>query len=171
MTEAELAGVTSDTDGRIRARNSLEEITLSERQGDLDPGHYVLLRYLDPPWQGFYDVFKVINETLLIGRVYLGEFPHGIRQFTFPMTRVYAYDQMTVEDHRDLWQSAAPPSPARGRGRVAHGRDLECEPGGRDRLARVRPQARRPGPGTLPSHGPDGGLCHAVLPVRPFPAG
>ena len=107
----QLAGVTSDTDGRIRARNSLEEITLSERQGDLDPGRYVLLRYLDPPWQGFYDVFKVINETLLIGRVYLGPFPHGIRQFTFPMTRIYAYDQMTVEDHRDLWQSAAPPSP------------------------------------------------------------
>ncbi len=44
-------GVTSDTDGRINARNSLEEITIDAQhnEGTLEPGHYILLKYLDPP--------------------------------------------------------------------------------------------------------------------------
>lgn len=103
-------GLTSDTDNRIRARNSLEEVVLKERKGDLAPGRYILLRYLDPPWRGFYDVFKVISENLLIGRVYLGDFPNGLRKFTFAMSRVYSFGQMTVADHRDLWQSGRVPT-------------------------------------------------------------
>jgi hypothetical protein len=55
-------------------------------------------------------VFKVINENLLIGRVYIGEFPNGLRQFTFAMSRLYSFDQMTVTDHRDLWQSGSVPT-------------------------------------------------------------
>ncbi len=104
------AGITSDTDGRIRARNTLQEIDLKDRRGDLEPGRYILLTYDDAPWQGYYDVFKVINENLLIGRVYFGTFPRGLRLFTFPMTRVYGFDRMTVEDHRQLWDQAAVPS-------------------------------------------------------------
>ncbi len=98
-------GLTSDTDGRIRARNSLEQLELTKQTGDLAPGRYILLRYLDPPWQGFYDVFKVINKDLLIGRVYLGTYPHGQRMFTFPMTRAYGFHNMKVDDHRALWNS------------------------------------------------------------------
>jgi cholesterol oxidase len=108
--EGAVAGVTSDTDNNIRARNSLEEITLTERQGDLAPGKYILLRYVDPPWQGYYDVFRVINENLLIGRVYFGSFPTGLRMFTFPMTRLYSFAKMTVEDHRRLWEKGTPPT-------------------------------------------------------------
>ncbi len=52
---------------------------------------YILLRYLDPPWQGFYDVFKIINDDLMIGRGYLGEYPNGARVFTVPMTRRYSF--------------------------------------------------------------------------------
>ncbi len=103
-------GITRDTDGHIRARNTLEEITLKKREGDLETGQYVLLRYVDPPWQGFYDVFKLINRDLLIGRVYLGEFPHGVRLFTFPMTRVYSLAQMMVSDHQRLWESGTVPT-------------------------------------------------------------
>ncbi len=77
-------GITSDTDGRIQARNSLEAITAGHDTGTLEAGKYILLRYLDPPWQGFYDVFKIINEDLLIGRVYLGAYPNGIRCSLFP---------------------------------------------------------------------------------------
>ncbi len=47
--------------------------TAGHDTGTLEPGKYILLRYLDPPWQGFYDVFKIINDDLLIGRVYLGD--------------------------------------------------------------------------------------------------
>jgi cholesterol oxidase len=103
-------GVTSDTDGRIQARNGLTMETGG--QDSAVPGKYVLLSYLDPPWQGFYDTFKVVNEDLLIGRVYLGKHPHGVRLFTFPMTRVYGFDQMTVDDHQALFAQGSVPTPA-----------------------------------------------------------
>ena len=107
------AGVTSDTDGRINARNSLEEIEIAhDSKGTLEPGRYILLRYLDPPWQGFYDVFKIINDDLMIGRVYLGQYPHGARVFTFPMSRLYSFDQMTVDDHLALSAAGAAPTAA-----------------------------------------------------------
>ena len=105
-------GITSDTDGRITARNSLEEIEAGHDTGTLEPGKYVLLRYLDPPWQGFYDIFKIINEDLLIGRVYLGAYPNGVRLFTFPMTRRYDFDNMTVQDHAALFAAGASPNAA-----------------------------------------------------------
>ena len=78
-------GITSDTDGRIHARNSLEEIEVKHgAEGTLEPGKYILLRYLDPPWQGFYDIFKIINDDLLIGRVYLGELSERVARLHLP---------------------------------------------------------------------------------------
>jgi len=107
-------GVTSDTDSHIQARNSLEAVTIEVGHSDatLEPGNYILLKYLDPPWQGFYDIFKIINEDLLIGRVYLGKYPHGARVLTFPMTRLYKFDQMTVDDHNTLYAAGASPDAA-----------------------------------------------------------
>ena len=110
--DGKYTGVTSDTDGRIHARNSLEAIDSGHDNGTLEPGKYILLRYLDPPWQGFYDVFKVINEDLIIGRVYMGTYPHGARLFTFAMSRRYGVQDMTVADHADLYAKAPVPSPA-----------------------------------------------------------
>jgi cholesterol oxidase len=106
-------GITSDTDDRIHARNSLEEIEIAhDTKGTLKPGRYILLRYLDPPWQGFYDIFKIVNPDLLIGRVYLGEFPNGARVVTFPMSRLYGFDQMTALDHQALYAAGPVPAPA-----------------------------------------------------------
>ncbi|HTX38017.1 MAG TPA: GMC family oxidoreductase [Bryobacteraceae bacterium] len=107
-------GVTSDTDGHIQARNSLEQVSIEvgKADGTLEPGNYVLLRYLDPPWQGFYDVLKIVNEGLLIGRVYLGKYPNGARVLTFPMTRLYSFDQMTIDDHDALYAASAAPDAA-----------------------------------------------------------
>lgn len=105
-------GITSDTDGRIQARNSLEEIEAGHDTGTLEPGKYILLRYLDPPWQGFYDIFKIINDDLLLGRVYLGEYPNGVRLFTFPMSRRYGFGNMTVDDHAALFAAGSAPTAA-----------------------------------------------------------
>ncbi len=113
LQDGKYAGITSDTDDRIHARNSLEEIEIGhDTKGTLEPGRYILLRYLDPPWQGFYDVFKIVNEDLLIGRVYLGEYPNGARVLTFPMSRLYTFDQMTAQDHQEMYAAAAVPAPA-----------------------------------------------------------
>ncbi|MBI4874861.1 MAG: GMC family oxidoreductase [Acidobacteria bacterium] len=103
-------GITSDSDGRIRARNSIEEVTVGRGDEGLDPGRYLLLRYLDPPWQGFYDLLKVIQDDLIVGRVCLGEYPHGARMFTFVMTRTYRLTGMTAADHRELFAGGAVPS-------------------------------------------------------------
>ena len=55
------------------------------------------MRYLDPQWAGFYDILKVINDDLIIGRVYARRaIPNGPRMFTFAMTRRYGFEQMTV---------------------------------------------------------------------------
>jgi hypothetical protein len=114
QANGQYTGITSDTDGHIQARNSLEQITVQvgHTDGNLEPGNYVLLRYLDAPWQGFYDIFKIINEDLLIGRVYLGKYPNGERVLTFPMTRLYKFDQMTCDDHSALYAGGAVPTAA-----------------------------------------------------------
>ena len=112
LKDGKYTGITSDTDGRIQARNSLEAITAGHDTGTLEPGKYILLRYLDPPWQGFYDIFKIINEDLLIGRVYLGTYPNGTRLFTFPMSRRYAFGNMTMNDHAALYNAGSVPTAA-----------------------------------------------------------
>jgi len=105
-------GVTSDSDGRIRANNTIEEIEITEKDGSTEPGRYLLLRYTDPPWQGFYDLLKIVHPDVMVGRVYLGAFPHGMRLFTFVMTRAYRLDQMAVDDHRELFAQGTAPSQA-----------------------------------------------------------
>ena len=113
LQNGQYTGVTSDTDDRIHARNSLEVINVAHNaKGTLEAGRYILLRYLDPPWQGFYDAFKVIDEDLLIGRAYLGEYPNGTRLFTFPMLRSYSFAQMTVSDHAALYAAGTAPTAA-----------------------------------------------------------
>lgn len=106
-----LTGITSDSDGRINVANTLQEITLDKNTGTLEEGKYILLRYTQAPWSAFYDIFKVINHDLLIGRVYLGEYPHGARLFTFPMTRIYPLESMTASDHETLYQRSPAPTP------------------------------------------------------------
>ena len=68
------------------------------------------MRYLEPQWAGFYDIFKIISDDLMIGRVYLGEYPNGARVFTFPMTRKYSFEQMTVADHDALFAAGRRPA-------------------------------------------------------------
>ncbi|HOQ47242.1 MAG TPA: GMC family oxidoreductase [Bryobacteraceae bacterium] len=103
-------GITSDTDGRITAHNTLEEIEVSRKTGTLEPGKYVLLKYLDPQWAAFYDILKPISDDLVIGRVYLGQYPNGMRLFTFVMSRKYGFGEMTVADHQALFESGTAPT-------------------------------------------------------------
>jgi cholesterol oxidase len=104
-------GVTSDTDGRIQAHNSLKEITVDRQTGALAPGKYILLNYLDPQWSGFYDVLKVISDDLVIGWACAGAWPQGLHLMTFAMSRRYGFAQMTVDDHSQLFNSGAVPTP------------------------------------------------------------
>ncbi len=99
-------GITSDMADRIAAACTLEEIIIEERTSSLEPGRYILLRYTDPPWSLYYSVLKVVSDQLLISRVYLGTYPHGIRLCTLPMTREYTLHDMTRDEARTLYQGA-----------------------------------------------------------------
>lgn len=109
-----IRGVTSDSDFFIRANNTVEEVTLQVPAKGLKPGKYILLKYTDLQWRGFYDLFKVVDQNLLIGTVFMGlPFPNGHPVFTFPMVREYSFDEMTVEDQRELFERAGvAPEPA-----------------------------------------------------------
>jgi hypothetical protein len=106
-----LLGETQYADGRIPVHHSLEEINLTKRTGDLDPGRYILLRYTDPGYP-FYDVMKVINDELVVYRGYTGLYPHGIRGFDAVLVRSYSFDRLTPDDHRALFQSSTAVAPA-----------------------------------------------------------
>jgi hypothetical protein len=109
-----IAGITSDSDFFIEAHNTIEEVTLPASKGKLRAGKYLLLRYTDLQWRAFYDLIKVVNDKLLIGKVFMGlPYPNGVELFTFPMVREYSFDDMTVDDHRALYDGVAvAPDPA-----------------------------------------------------------
>ena len=103
-----IKGVTSDSDFFIRANNTLEEVVVENRRGNLRPAKYLLLRYTDLQWRAFYDLLKIINGNLLIGKVFMGlPYPNGAELFTFSMVREYSFDEMTVADHRELYDRVA----------------------------------------------------------------
>ncbi len=106
-----LVGVTSDLDEGLKVRHRVEEITVQERRRDLEPGRYLLLRYLDAPWTGFYELLEAVGEDLVVGRAYAGEYPNGNRLHTFAMSRRYDFEQMTPADHRALYESGTTASP------------------------------------------------------------
>ncbi len=104
-----VSGATLYVDNRIPLNHALEEVVLEERTNDLDPGRYILVRYTDPPFDIFYDMLKIVNEGMIIFRGYTGEYPNGHRSFDGVGVRSYGFDQMTVEDHRDLFQNGTMP--------------------------------------------------------------
>ena len=150
--DGKYTGITSDTDGRITARNTPRRGDDRARQsGTLEPGKYILLRYLDPPWQGFYDIFKIINDDLMIGRVYLGEYPNGARVFTFPMSRRYGFDaDDRRRSRRALYAPATVPTKAELDGVWRMDTVSNANHAGGVAYLEFEQQARRPPGGALP---------------------
>ena len=101
--------VTLFVDNRVPLNHMLEEIVLQQRSNDLDPGRYILVKYTDSAFDLFYDIVKIVNEGLILFRTYTGEYPNGHRSFDGVGVRSYSFDQMTVEDHRDLFQNGTLP--------------------------------------------------------------
>ena len=168
--DGKYTGITSDTDDRIHARNSLEEIVIGHgSKGTLEPGRYILLRYLDPPWQGFYDIFKIINEDLLIGRVYLGEYPERRADDHLPDVAGLRLRPDDGDGSSGVVRGGRDAGARRAGGRVAHGHRLQREPRGRNRVPAIQQQAGRADGGALPADGADGGTGGPELPEGPLP--
>jgi hypothetical protein len=111
-----LVALTSDTMGRLHVRSVLEEIEIMKVSGDLKPGRYILARNVDPPWQGIYEILRIVSRDVVLGRAYLGEYPNGVRLFHFAMAHRYGFEQMLPSDHRDLFDSSNAPNAVKLRG-------------------------------------------------------
>jgi choline dehydrogenase-like flavoprotein len=104
-------GETRYLDGRVPLNHTLEEIVIEKRQGDLDPGSYVLLRYSDPVFDMlYYDIMKLATDELLLYRGYTGVYPHGVRGWTAPLLRGYGFGQMSALDHERLYAAGSAPT-------------------------------------------------------------
>lgn len=101
-------GETIYLNGGILVKHALEEVTIDRRTNDLDPGHYVLLRYTDPVFEHmFYDVMKIVTSDLILYRGYLGRFPDGRRGLTGPLMRRFTFAQMGTADHAALFEGGS----------------------------------------------------------------
>ena len=147
-------GIASDTHGRIRAGTSLECVTLDEPQGSLQAGDGHPLCYLDDPWRGFYDIYRVIDEELLIGRVYL-LLPHWAAHLWFPDDAQDGFAQTTVDDDRAPWETASVPDVPEPKAPGAW-TWFQIALTGQRGLSGFRPQAGRVARSPPSAHGVDG---------------
>ncbi|MCC6590599.1 MAG: hypothetical protein IT168_28160 [Bryobacterales bacterium] len=80
------------------------------RQGD----PVLLLNYTNVPYRLVYDVIKIVDDNNAIGIMHLGEFPNGFVFAPFAMARHnYPLKQMSVEDHRVLFDRGDVRTPAK----------------------------------------------------------
>lgn len=103
-------GETTDSDGIITGHNRLRRVDYRGRS-------YVLLTYKDLQYRPFYDLLLPITDDLMVGKAYIGRFPHGIRLLTFGLTRRYDFDFLAPADHAILWEDGKAPEPEALEGR------------------------------------------------------
>jgi hypothetical protein len=73
-------------------------------------GKVILLEYLDPPYNLFYDVLKIVDENTILGKAFFGKPTRGREMLTFSMSRKYPFEFMTEEDHEVLYSNMKKPT-------------------------------------------------------------
>jgi len=103
-TAGDITGITHPFEVPVFARNKATN-------ADLDGfGKVVLLEYLDPPYNLFYDVLKIVNENTILGKAFFGKPTRGREMLTFSMSRKYPFEFMTEEDHEVLYSRMKKPT-------------------------------------------------------------
>lgn len=101
---AGIEGITHPFEIQVFARNKAIQKEISGF------GKVVLLEYLDPPYNLFYDVLKIVDENTILGKAFLGDPSLGREILTFSMSRVYPVEFMTEADHEMLYQKMKKPA-------------------------------------------------------------
>jgi hypothetical protein len=97
-------GITHPFEVPVFARNKATDM-------DLDGfGKVILLEYLDPPYNMFCDVLKIVDENTILGKAFLGKPTHGREMLAFSMSRKYPFEFMTEEDHEVLYSKMKKPT-------------------------------------------------------------
>lgn len=67
-------------------------------------GQVVYLKYTSPEYSLFYDLLKLVDKNVVLGKAFLGVAPFSIQILNFSMSRYYSVDFMTEEDHQTIYQ-------------------------------------------------------------------
>ncbi len=91
-------GTTHPYETPVFARN---EAIVTEYPGF---GKVVLLKYLDPPYDRFYDLLKIVDQDTILGKGFAARAPpRGEHILTFSMSKKYTVDFMTQEDFKVIF--------------------------------------------------------------------
>lgn len=67
-------------------------------------GQVIYLKYTSPEYSLFYDILKIVDKDVVLGKAFLGVPPFSIQILNFSMSRNYSVDFMTEEDHQTIYQ-------------------------------------------------------------------
>ena len=70
-------------------------------------GEVILLKYTSSEFTLFYDLLKIIDKDIILGKAFFGSPPFGNQILTFSMARKYHADFMTEEDHEIIYDHYA----------------------------------------------------------------
>lgn len=99
-----IKGITHPYEVELRAKNKAQEKQLPGF------GKVILLEYLDPLYNQFYDVLKVIDEDTIIGKAFFITPTPGREMLTFSMSKKYPLEFMDEQDHEMLYNKMKKPT-------------------------------------------------------------
>jgi hypothetical protein len=67
-------------------------------------GEVIHLKYTSPEFSLFYDLLKIVDKDVVLGKAFLGISPFSMQILTFSMSRRYDVNFMTEEDHEAIYQ-------------------------------------------------------------------
>jgi hypothetical protein len=67
-------------------------------------GQVVYLKYTSPEYSLFYDLLKIVEKDVVLGKAFLGVPPFSTQILGFSMSRNYSVDFMTEEDHQAIYR-------------------------------------------------------------------
>lgn len=100
----EITGITHPYEVEVYAKNKPRE---KEIEGF---GKVILLEYLDPPYNQFYDVLKMVDKDTILGKAFFRTITPGSEMMTFSMSRKYPFEFMDEEDHAMLYGKMKKPT-------------------------------------------------------------
>jgi hypothetical protein len=73
-------------------------------------GEVIHLKYTSPEYSLFYDLLKIVDKDIVLGKAFLGISPFSMQILTFSMSRKYDVNFMTEEDHETIYHYARVPN-------------------------------------------------------------
>jgi hypothetical protein len=99
-----ISGITHPYEVAVYAKNKPSE---KQIEGF---GKVILLEYVDPPYDQFYDVLKIVDEDTILGKAFFGTPSPGKEMMTFSMSRKYPFEFMDEQDHEMLYNKMKKPT-------------------------------------------------------------